>query len=253
MKNTITLLILLFSVTSLLFAQNQSNFFLQSRVGISGDAKNLTPTYESFDTNYELARGRSWAAGIGYEFYPKARKNWGLKSSLLYENAKFNRIENYHYSTFSGDQRGGKITRTHTNQTLQNPLQIFIKGKSLGVSAGIITVFHLHSKFDQEHQFFLNGMDEGKSNRTYKTGTYNEFFFGDWERIDMERPLSWQWVVGFSFDFTSRWTIDLEYKNYFGNNQLEQEISNYDVASNFIERFDVLSQNLSLGLTWRFK
>jgi len=253
MKNFAPLFLFSLFLSTGLFSQNQSSFFVQARIGQTGNTNNVTPTYESFETTHQIEKGVTWAAGIGYQYYPFQNRNWGLKSTLLFEQAQFSRTESYQFQQFNGTNRSGDIHRDFTNVSLLNPLQFFSQFGKFGFSAGVIANFHIKNKFDEEHIFYLEGVENGRSQREFESGTYLEFPFGDWEQTEMENRLSFQWVIGAFFNISPRWSIDLEYKNHFGNNQLVQEISNYDVIGTFFDQYDVLSQTVSLGLNWRLR
>ena len=242
-----SIIIFLFSI-SISIAQSNSGFSFQTRIGLAGDQRNQQATYNSFETSHSIHPGLSWAGGAAYQYFYKPYL--GLKIGLMYEFARFTRGEEYQYQNFQGINRSGEISRQFTNQTLLIPLQLLWQKNRFGLSTGIISNIHLTTKLEEEHIFFEEKVETSRVQSTFQSGEFIEYEFGDWRKTNLDKKLSFQFVLGVYFQLSPRLSIDLEYKDFISKNLLIHEISNFDVIGTWIETDDPFAQNISLGINW---
>lgn len=251
MKKHLLSLLIFFLLISFSFAQNKAGLSIQTRIGILGDAKNIEPTYQSFETTHDFNPGFNWAAGLNFQFFYSEKL--GQRIGLLYESGQFTRIENYQYENFRGTIRSGENTRQYNNQSLLMPVQFLWQPGKVGLSFGIISNLHLKTKMDQERVFFEDGVETLRLQRNYESGTFVDYEFGDWEKFFIDKVMDFQWTIGIYFPISNRIMLDVEYKNLIGKNYLVRELHQYDVIGNVFDFFDAYGQNFSIGIYCKVK
>ena len=243
------ILLSLFFIASLSFAEAQTNgFMLQASLGLVGDHNNQQATYSSFKTTHSFQSTISWAGGLAYQRF--FSKRLGVKTGLLYEYAPVSRLEIYEYLRFRGVLRRGEINRRFINQSLLLPLQLRWQGKGIGFSAGLISNLHLSTKLEQNLIFFDDGVEINRGENSFQSGDFTVTGLGDTEKIYLEKKINFQLVFGVSISLNPRLALDLEYKDFLGQNLLVQEVTNYDVSGTFVHTFAPFARSFSLGISW---
>ena len=234
--------------SSISIAQPNSGFNFHTRIGLVGDHKDQEATYESFETSHSVQTNLAWAVGAAYQYFHK--QHLGLKTGLMYEHNQFTRVEEYQYQNFRGVNHSGKISRQYTNHSLLVPLQLLWQKNKFGLSTGLITNIHLKTKAEEEHIFFEEKVETSRTQNAFHSGGFIGDEALDWTKTDLDKRISFQFVLGIYYQLSPMLSIDLEYKDFISKNLLIQEISNFDVGGTWTETYDPFAQSISVGLNW---
>lgn len=235
-------------------AKPPSNWSVHAKYGVPLFDTQVAPTYSSFETNLSSRPGVHALIGGGYRYFLNERLS--LDVELSYEYGNFSRHEDYSYTRFNGERRSGLRKEQFETHSLLNPLKLSRHYKRVSLSIGLVNTFHLTSKVDIQHTFFVEDQFDSESVRNYSHGDrliLGEEPYIDRMNIDLERRINFQALAGMDIRLNDRIYLNFEIRQYLRKNHLVREYFQYDVANLNYTYYNSFSRTFSIGMRYDLK
>ncbi len=260
MNNIYVSFIVVFFFPLLLFSQVKNNhsekksstWSIHAKYGIPLFETKQEPTFSSFETSFNLQPGVHAILGISCQYPLFQHISLGIEAS--YQYGQFIRLEEFSYTSFGGQFRGGTIREHFKTHSVLYPVKINYHFKKFNISVGTAFIWHFDTKVDVGKKHYLEGELLSSSITTYKDGDYFSTAspFIDISEVNLERKINIQVLFALQYRLNERLLLDSEIRQNLLKNRLTQRLDQYDVIGDLYDYFNPFPRVFSVGIYYIF-